>query len=158
MDSSLKDITPPAEFSGEAQVLLYTRYGDPRDSGFDNKWITEWHVHQHFSWFPEANIRIHKHLVPILDKAFKALERAGVQREIRSCDNCFEIRNIKGSDAVLSVHSWGAAIDLNAKENPLGSMGKWSQAFINIMSDSGVFCGQNWQGRKDPMHFSMVNG
>jgi hypothetical protein len=59
---------------------------------------------------------------------------------------------------VLSVHSWGAALDLNAEENPLGSNGKWSDDFISVMHQNGIYCGQLWDGRKDPMHFSMVNG
>lgn len=158
MEDNLKNIKAPVEFSGDAQLLLYTRYGDPRDIGWDHKWITEWHVHQHFSWFPEPHIRIHKHMAPLLERAFRELEAAGLHKEIRTLDCAHEVRLIKGSEAVLSVHSWGAAIDLNAKQNPYGSAGEWSSQFIEIMSKSSLFCGQQWPIRKDPMHFSMVNG
>lgn len=158
MKDKLKDITPPVEFSGEGQLLLYTRYGDPRKTGWDKKWITEWHVHTEFEWFPEPNILVHKHFKPILEQAFHALEKAGLHGEIKTFNGSYELRNIRGSESVLSVHSWGAAIDLNAKDNPLGSSGHWSKKFVKTMAKYGICCGQLWSVRKDPMHFSMVNG
>jgi hypothetical protein len=158
MNDRLKNISPPIEFSGASQLLLYTRYGDPRKKGWDKKWITEWHVHVNFPWFPTDNILIHKHFRPILEQAFEALELAGVHQEIKTFNGGFDVRNIRGSKAVLSVHSWGAAIDLNAKQNPLGSMGTWSDKFIRTMVRNEIYCGQKWKDRKDPMHFSMVNG
>jgi hypothetical protein len=158
MKKVLEDIIPPIEFSGQAQLLLYTRYGDPREIGWDTKWITEWHVHQKFPWFPVSNILVHKHFWPMLEKAFGSLEKAGLHTQIRTFNGCFEIRKIRGSKSVLSVHSWGAAIDLNARLNPLGSFGTWDKKFLDIMTKQDIICGQNWDCRKDPMHFSMVNG
>jgi hypothetical protein len=147
----------PVEFSGPAQLVLFTRYGDPREPGFEQKWITDWFVQEHFPWFPKRQICVHKHFKTQLEKAFKDLAVLGLQDEIKTSDKGFVIRTIKGSP-VLSLHSWGAAIDLNAKENPLGSAGKWSKEFIEVMVNNQIFCGQNWIGRKDPMHFAMVNG
>lgn len=156
--SRTKELHIPPEFSGAAQLILYTRYGDPRQPGWENKWMTLWTVREQFPWFPKRKIYLHKHFRPLLEKAFKTLSVLGLQEEIQTFDGSFHIRNIRGSKAVLSVHSWGAAIDLNARLNPLGSSGAWSEAFINTMTRSNIFCGQNWQGRKDPMHFAMVDG
>ena len=154
----LHDITPPIEFSGPAQLVLFTRYGDPRDAGFEQKWMTTWDVSDIHPWFPEKNIYIHKHFWPMLDAAFKNLVKRDLHHAIRTFDGCYEMRHLKGSTGVLSVHSWGAAIDLNAKDNMLGSAGSWDSDFLKAMTDAGVYCGQNWDGRKDPMHFAMVNG
>jgi hypothetical protein len=158
MANKLHDITPPIEFSGQGQLVLYTRYGDPRDIGFENKWLTDWHVRKRFPWFPEENIVIHKHFKAILEQTFAELELLRLHNEIKQVNEAYSLRTIKGSSVVLSVHSWGAAIDLNAAVNPLGSMGTWSQAFIDVMERNDICCGQTWQPRKDPMHFSMVNG
>lgn len=158
MEPKRNNIVPPPEFSGEGQLVLYTRYGDPREAGWENKWINLWHVQEQFKWFPGEYIKLHKHLRPLLEAAFLELQNLNLHNEIRSCDCCFDIRNIKGSEAVLSTHSWGAAIDLNAADNPFGSLGKWSEKFITTMEHNKLFCGQSWPGRKDPMHFSMVNG
>jgi hypothetical protein len=158
MKAKLKDIILPSEFSGNAQFFLYNRYGDPRENGWDKKWITNWHIQKDFPWFPEYEICIHKHFKPLLKQVLPALEKAGVYTEIKSCDGSYELRNIRGSEGVLSVHSWGAAIDMNAAQNPLGSNGTWSEKFIKTMLSGGIFCGREWEPRKDPMHFSMVNG
>lgn len=156
--SQSHSITPPPEFSGAAQLILYTRYGDPREAGFEQKWMVTWDVQAEHPWFPKKRIYIHKHFRPMLDAAFRALGARNLQHEIKSFDGGFNVRNVRGSRSVLSVHSWGAAIDLNAKDNPLASEGKWSEAFLEVMGAADIFCGQRWQGRKDPMHFAMVDG
>ncbi len=153
-----KDIVPPIEFSGEAQLILYTRYGDPRVAGWDNKWLTNWHVQSLFPWFPVSDFMVHKHFRPLLENAFRQLEIKDLHKEILSFDGCYQIRSMGINEAVLSVHSWGAGIDLNGKNNPIGSQGLWSNPFIDVMTQCDIFCGQNWNGRKDPKHFAMVNG
>jgi hypothetical protein len=155
---TLNDIVLPVEFSGDAQFILFNRYGDPRDTGWDNKWLTTWHVREAFSWFPQPLMLIHKHFWPLLASAFEDLQRSGLHKEIATFDGCYELRTITGGDKVLSTHCWGASIDLNALDNPIGSRGNWSLEFIEVMQQNNIFCGQVWDGRKDPMHFSMVNG
>lgn len=152
------NIELPVEFSGPAQLILYTRYGDPREAGWENKWITNWQVRERFPWFPKKDIEVHKHFRPMLENAFKDLVLYDLYKEIKTFDGCFKLRNVKGSKSVLSLHAWGAAIDMNALDNPHGATGKWSDQFLQIMVNNGIFCGQNWIGRKDPMHFAMVNG
>lgn len=157
MATKKSGVNIPVEFSGPAQLILFTRYGDPREAGFEQKWITDWFVQEQFPWYPKRQICVHKHFRSLLEKAFKDLTVLGLQDEIKTSDKGFNIRTIKGSP-VLSLHSWGAAIDLNAADNPTGSAGKWSKEFIEVMVNNQIFCGQNWIGRKDPMHFAMVNG
>jgi hypothetical protein len=152
------ELSFPPKFSGAAQLQLFTRYGDPEAEGFAEKWITPWDVRKAFPWFPKQIIHIHKHYRPMLDDAFRALEMAALTDEIKSFDGGFDLRCIKGSNIVLSMHSWGCAIDMNAAQNPLGSEGTWSKAFLKVMADHLIFCGQEWTGRKDPMHFAMING
>jgi hypothetical protein len=151
------DIKLPPAFSGHAQLLLYTRYGDPRMPGWDNKWITTWKIKQLFPWFPKDEIRIHKHFWPMLRDAFSELEQLGLHTEIRSFNCCYQLSHLYNSP-VLSVHSWGAAIDLNSENNPKGSVGTWSNEFIFVMEKHGISCGQNWTGTKEPMHFAMIEG
>jgi hypothetical protein len=157
MENGSDNIKLPPAFSGPAQLVLYTRYDDPRAPGWEHKWLMNWHVQQRHPWFPEEEIRIHKHFWPMLDEAFAELEQHGLHSEIKTFHGGHKLGHIHNSP-VLSVHSWGAAIDLNADDNPIGTMGKWSEAFINTMTKHGIYCGQNWTGSKEPMHFSMVNG
>jgi hypothetical protein len=148
----------PVAFAAPAQQILYTRYGDPRTPGWESKWMTLWPVREQLPWFPQAKIYIHKDFKEALLPALKALETAGLHQEIKSFDGCFNIRHVRGGYSVLSIHSWGAAIDLNARDNPMATLGKWSPAFIATMAKHGIYCGQSWTGRKDPMHFALVNG
>jgi len=157
MITEANDIRLPSEFSGSAQFTLFTRYDDPRVAGWENKWIFSWKVQQLHPWFPANEIKVHKHFWPLLNDAFSALKKYGLYNEIKSCHRCYQLAQLPDSP-VLSVHSWGAAIDLNAKDNPLGSVGAWSEGFIKIMSDNGIYSGQNWTGNKEPMHFAMVDG
>ncbi len=147
---------PPA-FSGPGQLVLFTRYGDPRATGWEQKWLTLWHVEQLHPWFPQKQVRIHKHFWPLLQSAFLELEKLRLHQEIISFDGCHDQSTLHESP-VLSVHSWGAAIDLNARDNPSGTTGGWSTEFITVMERNGICCGQCWTGNKQPMHFAMVNG
>jgi len=151
------DLILPREFAGPAQLILYTRYDDPRDPGWQNKWIHTWHVQKLHPWFPVKEIKVHKHFWPLLDAAFFELERKGLHREIKTFDACLQIIHLPDSP-VLSVHSWGVAIDMNAADNPRGSLGGWSKDFLDVMAKNGIFCGQTWRGVTEPMHFSMVDG
>lgn len=146
------------DFSGSAQQILYRRYGDSRDEGWENKWMEEWQVRNDFEWFPTTVIYLHKDFKPRLHAAFAELQQKWLHKEISTFDGAFNIRRVRGSDSALSVHSWGAAIDMNAAYNPMGTEGTWTYAFLEVMLLNGIFCGQNWTGRKDPMHFAMVNG
>ena len=141
-----------------AQEQLTALYGSPKDAHFESKWMVKWDIRKEFTWFPKSSIYIHKDFQPKLQVAFARLEQQHLHTEIKTFDGCFNIRLVRGSKSVYSVHSWGCAIDLNAADNPLASAGKWSANFISVMVNSNIYCGQNWLGRKDPMHFALVNG
>lgn len=157
MATEPNDLILPPAFSGPAQLILFTRYDDPRTPGWEAKWLTNWHVQVLHPWFPKEEIIIHKHFWPLLHDAFTALENAGLHTEIKTSNCCHKVVHLHDSP-VLSVHSWGAAIDLNADDNPIGSIGTWSEDFIKVMVQNGIYCGQNWDGSREPMHFAMVNG
>lgn len=148
----------PVAFAAPAQQQLFLQYGDPRKPGWEAEWMQLWEIQQQFQWFPRQSIYIHKDFRLILAPALQELTLTGGSDEIKTFDGCFNIRHVRGGYSVLSVHSWGAAIDLNARDNPMATGGNWSDAFIATMERYGIYCGQAWNGRKDPMHFSMVNG
>lgn len=145
-------------YNGKVQRELYRLYGDPRVKGWGNKWMVVWKVKQEFPWFPAEKIYIHKHFKAKLQIALRILETGNLHHEIKTFDGCYNVRMVRGTETILSVHSWGCAIDLNAQENPLGAESSWSYDFINVMEHCGIYCGSRWQGRPDGMHFALVNG
>lgn len=95
----------------------------------------------------------HRVCVPSLEKIFKDIADAGLADLITSFDGCYNHRVIRGAISTLSMHAFGAAVDLNAKELPLGSNLKLDQRIVDIWGVNGWKYGGNFTGRKDPMHF-----
>lgn len=151
-------IVDKAIYAGKPQRELHRLYGDPREKGWGNRWMSIWNIRRDFPWFPAERVYIHKDFKEKLTRAFKVLEAAELHKEIKTFDGCYCIRTVRGTDSLLSVHSWGCAIDLNAKRNPLGAEADWSHDFISVMEHCGIFSGSRWHGRPDPMHFALVNG
>jgi len=60
----------------------------------------------------------------------------------------------------LSVHSWGAAIDINWKNNPVSRRLKtdFPDGFVEVFEAAGWNWGGRWNGFKDAMHFQFTKG
>ncbi len=72
----------------------------------------------------------------------------------------FAFRMTRGSNKVLSNHSSGTAIDLNAIKHPLGKSNTFNKHQCNIINLLITKYGLNWGGnykrRKDEMHFEIA--
>lgn len=88
-----------------------------------------------------------------LFEAFDNVLTAGCESELKTFDGCYNVRYVRGSSSVLSLHSYAIAVDLNAATNPLGGMSSWSDAFVRCFTDVGFTWGGDFKARKDPMHF-----
>ncbi len=72
---------------------------------------------------------------------------------------CYNYRPIRGSSQ-LSLHAYGAAIDLDPDHNPMNAhqgRGTMPPAVIAMFKAEGWFWGGDFKGRQDPMHFEAVN-
>jgi hypothetical protein len=146
-----------------AQQILTAKYGPP-DHAHIVANCTTWYVKSQFPWFPVESFLINKDFKNMLYGAFLSLQAKGLHTEITSYDGCYNDRPVRGSD-VASVHSWAAAIDLDAATNgmvvnptPEQRKGKWSDEFIATMKAAGVFFGGDFIHRADPMHWALVDG
>ena len=111
-----------------------------------------------------------KDIVEPLKKAFENLIRTDCSRELKTFDGCFNLRAIRGYEKqylnflkkgmvaealkLVSIHSWGIAIDVNAFENGLNQTPKLSVGFVRCFTDAGFDWGGTWK-RKDGMHFQL---
>jgi replication initiation and membrane attachment protein DnaB len=72
----------------------------------------------------------------------------------------FAFRMTRGSEKILSNHSSGTAIDLNAIKHPLGksnTFNKDQRNTINLLiTKYGLTWGGNYKRRKDDMHFEIA--
>jgi hypothetical protein len=91
---------------------------------------------------------------PLLNALSKAKTR-GCLSEIKTFDGCSNVRMIRGSTDLWSAHSWGMAVDFNAKQMPLGSLSKWSAELVQCFVEEGFVNGAEFS-RLDPQHFSLA--
>ena len=71
---------------------------------------------------------------------------------------CYNQRMIRGSSTNISNHSFGAAIDIDPENNPLGAkVGKMPQLVITAFKNQEFLWGGDYKGRKDWMHFEAVS-
>lgn len=146
-----------------AQDILIEKYGQPGPDCIHNFGMI-WEVQQDFPWFPVKRFLVLKDFKDLLFNAFTQLVANNLHTEIVTFDGCYNDRAVRGANR-KSVHSWMAAIDLNAALNPMAvnpvpqqRQGKWSLAFIKVMKDAGIFFGGDFLHRADAMHFSLVQG
>jgi len=142
------------------------KYGDPNLLETQSKWFEIWEVpklflekfsHVRFSavgtiGFPKK-IFINKDFRPLVEKALQNVIDRGLEKELKTWDGCFIIRQKRGLSS-LSLHSWASAVDVNQAENQLGKTPKLSKEFVKCFTDAGCEWGGNWT-RKDGMHFQI---
>jgi hypothetical protein len=69
-------------------------------------------------------------------------------------------RPVRGQDAVLSNHSSGTALDLNASKHPLGKehtfTGVQEVKIKELVKKYGLRWGGSYKARKDEMHYEII--
>lgn len=137
-------------------------YGNPMTDKeeFTKKWMTlyvfpDW-MQPIFPPYQHQKVRkqwVHRDFSGPFERVFKTLLDTGLYKELKTFDGIWNIRNMRGLNTP-SVHSWGLAVDFNAKENPLGGKVRFSQAFLDVWRKEGFTSGADFGGsRVDGMHF-----
>jgi hypothetical protein len=93
-------------------------------------------------------------LIKPLQKAFSNIDKRGLLDEIYEWNGCFNIRN-KKSGSTPSLHSWGLAIDINAKSNGFNKEPTMSKELVQCFKDAGFVWGGDW-ATQDGMHFQLA--
>lgn len=129
----------------------FAKYGKPDPA---NPCMTLWDVPAslEIGCIPKR-IYCNKDMVMPLSIAFGNLINRGFVAELKTWDGCFNIRKIRGANA-MSLHSWGIAVDVNAFSNGLGKEPTLSPGFVKCFTDAGFDWGGIWK-RKDGMHFQL---
>lgn len=88
-----------------------------------------------------------------IQTALTNIVNRGLQSQLVSWDGCFNIRPMRGGTN-YSLHSWGIAVDINAKTNRMGTIGDMSAEMVQCWLDAGFEWGGDWQ-LSDPMHMQL---
>ena len=98
-------------------------------------------------------VTCNKVVFPALDAAMLELQRRGLSGLVHSFAGCYSARTVnRVPTLLLSHHSWGAAVDINAPENPFGSKPVQDPRLVAVMRDHGFAWGGLWIV-PDGMHF-----
>ena len=102
-----------------------------------------------------------KAVAPILINFAKEFNESVEPIDVGQLDDWgYAFRMTRGSDKVLSNHSSGTAIDLNAIKHPLGKSNTFNKDQRNIINllitKYGLAWGGNYKKRKDDMHFEIA--
>jgi hypothetical protein len=133
----------------------------------DPKWEADFMSRANFrfpiplDWDPSKSAtgaRCHKLIAPLLEAVFADLVAKGLRKSVKTYGGCYNWRMKRGASKP-STHSWGIAIDLNARTNGMGSAGDMDPALVALFESYGFAWGGRWSGaNKDPMHFQYCSG
>lgn len=145
-------------------------YGDPGpiNGPADPAWeaanlievVPPWHMTE--GGAPVAGIRFHRKAAESLQRVLAAIWNAYGQSQaaieaagLHKFDGSYNHRPVRGvTPERLSVHGYGAALDLNADGNPLGAdQGTMPRNVVDAFHAEGWEWGGDFTGRKDWMHF-----
>ena len=129
-------------------------FGEPHSNKVKN-FLHVWRVPekylQEIKCMP-SKIYCHKKLPEYLMYGLDLVLLRGIKEQIKSWDGCYNVRTTRGGMS-WSIHSWGLAIDINAKENPFRKKPVMSLELVACF-DTWFDWGGTWL-TPDGMHFQL---
>jgi hypothetical protein len=90
-----------------------------------------------------GTVRCHRKLIPMVRAALYEIVERGFGSEIKVYSGCWASRTVARSPtAPPSYHAYGAAIDINAPQNPYGTKPTMDRRIVRIFESHGF----NWGG------------
>jgi hypothetical protein len=107
----------------------------------------------------KCNIQLHRLMAPLFEHCL-GIALARTKYKVRMLGG-FVPRHMRHDPKFpLSIHSWGAAFDVNWDTNPMTSklVTDLPTGFISAFTDNGWEWGGAWRSVKDAMHFQYAKG
>lgn len=151
-----------AKLFGKFKFAAAPSVGNPEGILVDRAWSQANIVQVHIKQL-NRSVAFHALGVAKLQALFDAWEVDGLLSRVESWDGSYAPRFIRGSRTTLSAHAWGSAFDINAMHNQLGAVpalfGKKGcvRELVLRANELGFYWGGHFPGRKDGMHFELVN-
>ena len=98
-------------------------------------------------------IYCNRDMVVPLTRALENVINRDLITQIKTWDGCFHIRRTTGGSS-YSLHSWGAAIDINASWNRYKAKPTMSHELVQCFKDAGFDWGGDFS-TPDGMHFQL---
>lgn len=144
-------------------------YGDPRPFIRDDGTVSPiWEARMTLvsmptplplGWDPTrfaSRVRVNVAIAEEVENTFRDLEHEGAWILLKTYDGGYTFRLSRGGSH-LSMHSFGGALDFNARWNKLGTQPSMPQEVVRIFERRGWTWGGKWK-RADGMHFQIAKG
>jgi hypothetical protein len=103
-----------------------------------------------------GKVTCNKALFPQLTGALQEIEDKGLAGSVTSTAGCFAARMVTSNPTSgISLHAWGAAIDINAPENPFGAEPTQNPQVVRIFEKWGFLWGGDF-AIPDGMHMEYL--
>ena len=108
----------------------------------------------------KLNIRLHRLVAPEFEAALAEARKVCPSYKIRMLGGYCSRHKMHDPKRELSIHSWGAAFDVNWDTNGVGLKAPRDlpELFVKAFTERGWNWGGNWKLPKDWMHFQLANG
>lgn len=108
-------------------------------------------------WKSMSALWAHRLMAPALIAAWAEVVRQGLAGRVRSYDGLWVPRHqLYDPSAPLSIHSWGLAVDLEARWNAYGAKPTLNAKVVEIFERHGFVWGGRW-AVPDGMHFQFTD-
>jgi hypothetical protein len=138
------------------EFTAYPQSADPAYLTVDPSWYDAHIVTRNVPIL--GSVTCNRRLFPMLTGALTDVQDAGLGNELHVYSGCYAARTVARSPtAPPSQHAYGAAIDINAPENPYGAQPTMDPRIVRIFERWGFL----WGGRfltPDGMHFEYGSG
>jgi hypothetical protein len=147
-------------------AALKAFYGDPgRDEVASQLVSVKPPFQMYYEGKPIDHIPFHKKAASALKAALDEIwehcgkEQALIERfGLHRYDGAYNKRLVRGSSSKWSNHAFGAAIDIDAEDNPMGrGRGTMPDFAVRAFKRQGARWGGDYHSRKDPMHFEFCD-
>ena len=152
----LKGLMPsPNPWPASGQAALRKFYGEPGESGQGLMFLDVSSYGVRYDGAPVGRIRCHALCADSLLRVISEIARGPHRNVLQHYAGCFNYRPVRGGGA-LSLHAWGAAIDLWPEKN--GNKAHWPTAAAMPLGVMEAFAREGWMAagawwHRDAMHF-----
>jgi len=105
-------------------------------------------------------IQLHRKVAPMFEDLMDYIYESFPGYEIKQLGGFCARHKMHDPRRGLSIHSWGGAVDINWKTNPVSRklITDFPDGFAETFEGAGWNWGGRWRGTKDTMHFQFTNG
>jgi hypothetical protein len=134
-------VNPPILVKQAFGEFAATPQSDPAFLTIDPAWVEKHIVTTEVPLL--GTITCNRKLIPMVRGALEEILAAGLMSEIKVYSGCWAARTVSRSPtAPPSTHAYGAAIDINAPQNPYGTKPTMNREVVRIFESWGF----NWGG------------